>query len=91
MKKILSLVLALALLCSMLPVSALAAYDATKPACQVPGHEKFDGTDHNRPQSCWTKGHFGCDGMDHSRAACGVEAACCHCPYALPSSRSNAF
>ena len=72
MKKILSLVLALALLCSMLPVSALAAYDATKPACQVPGHEKFDGTDHNRPQSCWTKGHFGCDGMDHSRAACGV-------------------
>lgn len=72
MKKFLSLLLAVMLLCSMLPVGALAApYDATKPACQVPGHEKFDGTDHNRPQSCWVKGHFGCDGMDHSKAACG--------------------
>ena len=71
MKKIISLVLAL---CLMLSVAscALAAYDATKPACQTPGHEKFDGTDHDRPKPCWTKGHFNCDGMDHSRAACGV-------------------
>ena len=59
------------MLSTMLPMSALAAYDATKPACQVPGHEKFDGQDHNRPQSCWVKGHFGCDGMNHERAACG--------------------
>ncbi|MBQ4266017.1 MAG: hypothetical protein IJB85_10935 [Clostridia bacterium] len=71
MKKILSLVLAVLMLSTMLPMSALAAYDATKPACQVPGHEKFDGQDHNRPQSCWVKGHFGCDGMNHERAACG--------------------
>lgn len=71
MKKIVSLVLALCLLLSSMS-GALAAYDATKPACQIPGHEKFDGSDHNRPQSCWVKGHFGCDGQDHSRAACGV-------------------
>ena len=64
--------LAVALLCSLLPVGALAAYDSTKPACQAPGHEKHDGINHNRPQSCWVKGHFNCDGMDHSRAACGV-------------------
>ena len=71
MKKLISLMLAL---CLMLCVAsgALAAYDATKPACQTPGHEKFDGTDHNRPQSCWTKGHFACDGLDHSKAACGA-------------------
>ena len=72
LKKILSVLLVAMLLCSMLPVGALAApYDATKPACQTPGHEKFDGMDHNRPQSCWVKGHFGCDGMDHAKAACG--------------------
>ena len=71
MKKFLSLLLVLTLMCSMLPGSALAAYDATKPACQTPGHEKFDGTDHDRPQSCWVKGHFACDGMDHAKAVCG--------------------
>ena len=71
LKKILSVLLALVLLCSMLPVSALAAYDATKPACQTPGHEKFDGTDHDRPKSCWVKGHFACDGMNHDKAVCG--------------------
>jgi len=65
------LLLALTLLCGMLPSGALAAYDATKPACQTPGHEKFDGVDHNRPQSCWVKGHFACDGMNHDRAVCG--------------------
>ena len=43
LKKILSALMALVLLCSMLPAGALAAYDATKPACQTPGHEKFDG------------------------------------------------
>lgn len=72
LKKILSVLLAVMLLCSMLPVGALAAYDATKPACQKPGHEKFDGTNHDRPQSCWVKGHFNCDGMNHDRAPCGV-------------------
>jgi len=71
MKKIISLMLALCLLLSIASC-ALAAYDATKPFCQVEGHEKFDGADHNRPQSCWAKGHFNCDGLDHSRAACGV-------------------
>ena len=72
MKKILSMLLVAVMLCSMLPVGALAApYDATKPACQTPGHEKFDGTNHDRPQSCWVKGHFNCDGMDHAKAICG--------------------
>ena len=71
MKKTLVLICAL-VLCLALPLSALAAYDATKPACQVAGHEKGDGIDHNRPQSCWVTGHFSCDGMDHARAACGA-------------------
>ena len=71
MKKTLVLICAL-VLCLALPLSALAAYDATKPACQVAGHEKGDGIDHNRPQSCWVTGHFNCDGMDHARAACGA-------------------
>lgn len=71
LKKFLSLLMVVTLLCSMLPVGALAAYDATKPACQTPGHEKHDGMDHNRPQSCWVKGHFGCDGMNHDKAVCG--------------------
>ena len=71
LKKFLSLLMVVTLLCSMLPVGALAAYDATKPACQTPGHEKHDGLDHNRPQSCWVKGHFGCDGMNHDKAVCG--------------------
>jgi len=69
MKKIISLLLALCLLLGT--ASCALAYDATKPACQEPGHEKYDGVDHNRPQSCWTKGHFACDGMDHEKAACG--------------------
>lgn len=72
MKKIISLLLALTLLCSMLPVSALAAYDTSKPFCQRDDHAKNDGQDHNRPQTCWIKGHFNCDGLDHTRAACGV-------------------
>ena len=71
LKKFLSVLLAVILLCSMLPAGALAAYDATKPACQQPGHEKFDGTNHDRPQSCWVKGHFNCDGMNHDKAICG--------------------
>ena len=71
LRKILSVFVVLMLLCTMLPRNALAAYDATKPACQKPGHEKFDGADHDRPQSCWVTGHFGCDGMDHARAVCG--------------------
>ena len=72
LKKFVSLLMAVMLLCSMLPVSAMAApYDATKPACQTPGHEKFDGTNHDRPQSCWVKGHFNCDGMNHDKAGCG--------------------
>ena len=71
MKKIFSLLLALCLLLSTAS-GALAAYDATKPACQTPGHEKRDGVDHDRPQSCWTKGHFACDGMDHDKAATGA-------------------
>lgn len=70
MKKMLSLLLALCLLLSLLPAGALAAYDRTKPLCQAPGHEKDDGVDHYRPQSCWVKGHFNCDGMDHAKAAC---------------------
>ena len=69
MKKLVSLLLALCLLLGS--VSGALAYDATKPACQTPGHEKYDGADHNRPQSCWTKGHFACDGMNHDRADCG--------------------
>jgi len=73
MKKIVSLVLALCLLIGCAS-GALAAYDATKPACQEPGHEKYDGVDHNRPQSCWTTGHFACDGMDHDKAECGFWA-----------------
>ena len=72
MKKIISLLLALTMLCSMLPMSALAAYDTSKPYCQRDDHAKNDGMDHNRPQSCWTKGHFNCDGLDHSAAPCGV-------------------
>lgn len=72
MKKMMSLLLTVVLLVSMLPVSAMAAYDATKPACQEPGHEKFDGINHDRPQSCWVKGHFNCDGMNHDKAPCGV-------------------
>lgn len=71
LRKFLSVLMAVVLLCSMLPVGALAAYDATKPACQTPGHEKFDGTNHDRPQSCWVKGHFNCDGMNHDKAICG--------------------
>lgn len=71
MKKFLSVLMAVVLLGSMLPAGALAAYDATKPACQTPGHEKFDGTNHDRPQSCWVKGHFNCDGMNHDKAICG--------------------
>lgn len=72
MKKMISLLLALTMLCSMLPMSALAAYDTSKPYCQRDDHAKNDGMDHNRPQSCWTKGHFNCDGLDHSAAPCGV-------------------
>ena len=72
MKKMMSLLLTVVLLVSMLPVGAMAAYDATKPACQEPGHEKFDGINHDRPQSCWVKGHFNCDGMNHDKAPCGV-------------------
>lgn len=70
MKKTITLLLALCLLLSMLPVGALAAYDRTKPLCQAPGHEKDDGVDHYRPRTCWVKGHFNCDGMDHEKAAC---------------------
>ena len=72
MKKIISLALALCMLLSTVSGALAAPYDATKPACQTPGHEKYDGVDHDRPQSCWTKGHFACDGMDHEKAACGL-------------------
>ena len=71
MKKLVSALLMLCLLVSMTS-GALAAYDATKPACRNPEHEKWDGQNHNRPQSCWITGHFECDGADHTRAACGV-------------------
>ena len=71
MKKLISMLLALCLLLSS-ATGALAAYDGSKPACQQPGHEKWDGTDHNRPQTCWITGHFACDGMNHEPAACGV-------------------
>lgn len=72
MKKFMSLLLVLMLLCSMLPVSAMAAYDRTKPFCQRDDHAKNDGMDHERPQSCWVKGHFNCDGLNHDKAPCGI-------------------
>lgn len=69
-RKFLCMLLAL---CLMLSAAAGAlAYDTTKPPCQAEGHEKGDGIDHNRPQSCWITGHFNCDGKDHTRAACGT-------------------
>ena len=74
MKKMISLLLALTMLCSMLPMSALAAYDTSKPYCQRDDHAKTDGMNHERPQSCWTKGHFNCDGKEHVAASAALKA-----------------
>ena len=71
MKKLVSVLIVLCLLMSSVS-GALAAYDGSKPECRNPEHEKWDGQDHNRPQSCWVKGHYNCDGMNHERAACGT-------------------
>ena len=72
LKRILCLICAMLLLCSMLPVNALAAYDRTKPFCQRDDHAKNDGMDHERPESCWVTGHFNCDGLNHDKAPCGI-------------------